>query len=112
MAFDLWVILHKIDCNGKITNKEDYIKYLNQAYNEKFQSMKEYKCKDNFRHCLDKLKILDVIDAVKRAKFIMQENACNYILQEYKGYRYYTENPSLTVENIVEEVLNECGIIT
>lgn len=54
----------------------------------------------------------DVIDAINRAKLIMQRNEQNgYILQEYKGYKYYKENPSLDIWKVIEVILRDCELI-
>ena len=52
-----------------------------------------------------------VRQAVKRSKAIMQKNSeKGYVLQQYKGYRYYRENPSLSVWEIIEKILHECHL--
>lgn len=112
-TFDLWIILHKIDCNNSFNNSNDYIKSLNKAYSEKFISMKAYKQQDNFNNLLNKLTIDDVIQAIKRAKKIMDKNENEkYKLYEYKGYNYYKENPSLMVWEPVEKILKDCGLLS
>ena len=46
----------------------------------------------------EKLTLEDVIEAVNRAKAIMEINKQNgYTLHQYRGYSYYKENPSLMV---------------
>ena len=109
LTFDLWIILHKIECNCSIFSRKLYIKYLNDAYNEKFNSMDQYKVENNFKRVLKKLSILDVINAISRAENIMQKNTQNK-LQEYKGYEYYKENPSLMTWEPIKKILDECGV--
>lgn len=112
-TFDLWIILHKIDCNSSLINRNDYIKSINKAYNENFKNMKEYKQQENFNNLLDKLTIDDVITAINRAKKIMDKNKNeNYTLYEYKGYKYYKKNPSLMVWEPIEKILKFCGLIS
>ena len=111
-TFDLWIILHMADCNGYISYRDNYIKPLNRAYGESFESMDEYKHEDNFKRCLAKLQLSNVIDAVNRAKAIMQRNKENgYILHQYKGYKYYKENPSLAIWEAIEKILKDCELI-
>lgn len=111
LTFDLWIILHKVDCNGSIFHRRSYITPLNRAYEEHFESMDEYKHEGNFKRCLGKLKLSDVVDAVNRAKTIMQRNQDNgYTLHEYKGYKYYKENPSLAIWEAIEKVLKDCEL--
>jgi len=112
LAFDLWIILHKSDCNGSITHRKNYINILNRAYGEHFVSMDEYKHEDNFKRCLRKLQLCNVIDAVDRAKLIMKRNVDNgYVLQQYKGYEFFKENPSLSVWEIIDKILTECKLV-
>lgn len=87
LTFDLWIVLHMLECNGSISHRKNYLAPLNWAYDEHFESMDEYKHEANFKRCLGKLQLSDVIDAVNRAKAIMQNNHNNgYTLQQYKGY--------------------------
>lgn len=112
LTFDLWIILHMIDCNSCIYHRDKYLDIINRAYSESFESMNEYKQENNFKRCLGKLQLCNVIDAIKRAKVIMQRNRDNgYTLHKYKGYEYYKENPSLTVWEAVEIILKDCGLV-
>ena len=53
----------------------------------------------------------DVKDAIQRSKRIMGERelAGDRLLQ-YKGYKYYKENPSLMVWEAIEKILRDVGI--
>lgn len=111
-TFELWIILHKADCNGAKTNRKQYLSDLNKAYGEKFEDLNEYKRENDFKRILKKITIEDVISAVRRAETIMKRNEeSGYRLQQYKGFSFYKENPSLSVWEIVREILSECGII-
>jgi hypothetical protein len=111
MTFDLWIILHKTDCNGSVSHRDNYITHINRAYEEHFESMKEYKHEDNFKRCLGKLQLSNVIDAINRAKTIMKRNQDNgYTLHQYKGYKYYKENPSLAIWEAIEKILRDCEL--
>ena len=110
-TFELWIILHKIDCNGVKTRRKQYLPEINKAYDEKFEDLKEYKKENNFKRILQKLSINDVIDAVKRSEAIMKRNEENgYKLQQYKRYSFYKENPSLSVWEFINKILEECEI--
>lgn len=112
LTFDLWIILHKADCNGTIAHRKNYLAPLNRAFDEYFENMDEYKHEANFKRCLGKLNLTNVIDAVNRSKKIMQKNKDNgYVLQQYKGYRYYKENPSLAIWETIENILKDCQLI-
>ena len=77
---------------------------------EKFQNMDEFK-KNNFKRCLKKMDLSNVIEAVDRGK-IMQRNQDNgYTLYQYKkGYQYYKENPSLAAWEAIEKILKDCEL--
>jgi len=71
-----------------------------------------YKQETNFRRILGKLSLADVKDAINRSKSIMQRNEeNNYTLHEYKRYEYYKENPSLTIWESIERILNDCRLL-
>lgn len=110
-TFDLWIALHKLDCFGSLSDRREYLSYINRAYGEHFQSMDEYKHERNFRACLGKLNINDVRNAVFRSEKIMKMNVqSGYAMQEYKGYRYYRENPSLTSAEAIKKIMIDCGV--
>lgn len=111
-TFELWMILHKADCNGSLTHRSQYLVPLNRAYEENFESLDQYKHEDHFKRLLKKLTIKHVCDAVQRSKSIMNRNeASGCIQQRYKGYQYYKENPSLSICEIVEKILIECNLL-
>ena len=111
-TFDLWILLHKIDCSGTLSHRNNYLSFINRAFGEKFSSMNDYKHENNFKKCLAQLTIEDVRNAIQRSKDIMTQNLKKgYILQEYRGYTYYRENPSLSVWEVVERILNDCNLL-
>ena len=111
LTFDLWIVLHKSNCNGALSHRRLYLQHINRAFDENFENMDDYKHESNFKRVLGKMTLQNVKEAVERAKLIMQRNAENgYVLQEYKGYRYYRENPSLAIWEVIERVLIECGL--
>ena len=111
-TFELWIVLHKVDCNGSLTHRRQYLSLLNRAYAEKFENLDQYKHEDNFKRVLGKLTLGDVGQAVRRSKMIMQANQENgYVLRQHKGYKYYIENPSLSIWEIVERIMCECGLV-
>lgn len=112
LTFDLWIIIHKIDCNSSYTHRKNYITAINSAYDEHFKNMKEYKRENNFKRCLGKLELNNVINAVNRANMIKKQNEDKrYILHQYKGYSYYKENPSMTIQEIIQKILMTCGLM-
>ena len=110
-TFELWIILHKIDFNTPLNHRSQYFSFINRAYEEQFSNLDDYKRENNFKQILKKLTIYDVKEAIKRAKDIMNKNKENgYNLENYKGYKFYKENPSLSIWGIIEKILYECGL--
>lgn len=111
-TFELWVILHKIDCNGSYAHRRQYITPINSAFEESFENLDQYKHENNFKRVLGKLTLDDVKRAIVKSKAIMQRNEDHGLtLQEYKKFRYYRENPSLFIWQSIEKILKECELI-
>jgi hypothetical protein len=111
LTFELWMILHKTDFSTHLSDRKQYLQYINRAYNEKFENLPQYKQEDNFKRILNQLTIHNVKDAVKRAKFIMRKNSEDgNILRKYKGYEYFEENPSLSVWEVIDQILIDCNL--
>jgi hypothetical protein len=111
-TFELWIVLHKVDCNGVLAHRRQYLAPINRAYSENFENLDQYKHEDNFRRVLSKLTLADVREAIRRAKSIMQNNQTSgLVLQQYKGYPYYRENPSLSIWETIEKILIDCGLL-
>lgn len=110
-TFELWNIFHKIGGNCLLTNRSQYLTSINHAYGEHFENLKQYKHEAAFKRIIKKLTLNDVQDAIKRAKIIMKKNAENGLVpQQYKGYQYYIENPSLSIWETIEKMLKECNL--
>jgi hypothetical protein len=111
-AFELWIVLHKTDCNGFLNHRHHYLPVLNREFDEQFENLDHFKRERNFKRVLGKLTLDDVNQAIRRSKAIMQTNQENgYVLHQYKGYKYYAENPSLSVWRVVEKIIDECGLL-
>lgn len=111
-TFDLWIVLHKIDCNSMLTHRKNYLQYINRAFNRKFENMDEYKKEVNFQDCLSELNLNDVKKAIERGELIMKQNNRNgFVLYEYKGFTYYKENPSLSVFEPIKRMLQDCNLM-
>jgi hypothetical protein len=110
-TFDLWMVLHKSECNGSLNFRHQYRGPINRAYQEHFSDMDEYKKENNFKRLLEKLTLADVWTAVDRAERIMKRNKENeFALQRFCGYEYYTVNPSLSIWEIVKNILTVCTV--
>lgn len=110
-SFELWMILHKANCNTLFTHRRQYIDPINAVYSENFEDIKQYKHEDNFKRDLAKISLQEVKDAIGRSKVIMQRNEDNgYVLQQYKGYCYYKENPSLSIWESIDKIIKDCEL--
>lgn len=111
-TFELWMVLHKKDCNGPLSHRSQYLGPINQAFGETFEDLAHYKQEDNFKRCLSKLTLEDVKEAIRRADFITTNNEKDKkTLLQYKGYKYYRDNPALSIQGAVRTMLVECGVI-
>ena len=112
LSFDLWMILHKQNCNAELTDVGKYLSHINRVFDEHFESMKEYKEEANFKRCLGKLTFPEVLTALSKAKAIMQRNERDgYPITQFKGYSYYIHNPSLDLWHPIEAILRDCGLL-
>ena len=111
LSFDLWIILHKQNCNGMKTSCSQYLQDLNSAYRHgktPFASMKQYKEERSFKEILEEITLSDVRDAIKHAETIEAANAQNYRRQIYCGYRFFVNNPSLSFHERIQELFDFC----
>ncbi len=111
LTFDLWMILHKKNCGMVINHRSHYIRHINEAYEENFEDMHNYKHKKEFERCLSKLSLHDVITAVNRAETIMKKNKKDKKTKTYKHIQYYEDNPALLIHVPIKKILNECGLM-
>lgn len=111
-TFELWMILHKSDCNRSYDHRNQYLAAINQAYQQNFLSLSQYKQESNFNLILNQLTLNDVFDAIRRSKFIMnRKTELGHTLHQYKGFKYYPENPSLSIYESIESILIDCGLL-
>lgn len=111
-TFELWMILHKADCNGALDHRQQYLAPLNRAYGEHFENLRQYKYEDNFKRILGKLTLENVREAIRRSRAIMKRNQeAAYSIQPYRGYKYYKENPSLSIYESIEKILKTCELL-
>lgn len=108
IAFELWLILHKKDCNGSFSQCKSYLQHINDIFGAHFESLHEFKKEENFKNCLAQLTLEDVQSAIKRATKIQNSHeADGHKEREHCGYTYYVENPSLSIHIILEKILKE-----
>ena len=111
LTFELWILLHRANCNNYISNKVHYLKSINQYFNKKFTDLDEYKSEDNFKKLLAELSLDDVIQAISRAKNIEKLRAETDEKKQYGRYKYYETNPHVSLWMQIEKILKDVGII-
>ena len=111
MSYGLFYI--KFNSYGSVSHRKQYIKAINKIYQEKFQTLDEYKEEKNFKRILSKISLEDVKFAINNGNLIRQKNKeiqeNNY--KKYGKFEYFTENPDITVNECVEQILKECGAL-
>ena len=111
-TFELWIILHKRNCNGPLSNRRHYLSLINGVFHEKFENLDQYKHEANFKRCLAQMDLNDVRAAIQRAKEIAKINEeTGKTLTRYGRYKYYADNPALSIHEAIERILQECGLI-
>lgn len=110
-TFELWMILHKCDCKESLCHRRQYLTLINKVYNKNFKSLDHYKKETNFKNLLQELTLENVKEAIKRSFDITEQNRVNGLsLQEHCKYKFYKENPSLSIGEIIHEILKKCGL--
>ncbi|MDR1206354.1 MAG: RloB family protein [Peptococcaceae bacterium] len=110
-SFELWMVLHKMDCNKPYNHRNQYIQAINHAYGKSFENLGQYKHERNFRYVLASLSLEDVKHAIRRAIAVTEhKRERGDILQQYKGYTFYCNNPSLSIWESIQRILSDCGL--
>lgn len=110
-TFDLWILLHKGDCYASKVHRKQYLDDINRLFGTAYHSMDEYKEEKNFKELLCCLSLSDVFTALNRAKHIQKECEAQEKEKTYRKFKYYTRNPSLSIDRIVADILKDCGLI-
>jgi len=112
LAFELWLLLHKDYNFTALAHRKNYIDPINKAYGTKFERMKDNKHKEPFDKLLSQISLQDVIRAINVAEKIRNIQVANgNSMADYKGFRYFRDNPDLTVNECIKWVFMECGIV-
>jgi len=112
LAFELWLLLHKNYNFTQMLHRKHYIDPINRAYGTDFARMKENKHKEPFDKLLAQIDLNDVKMAIKNAEKIRPESQRNgNKIHEHKGFRYFKENPDLTINKCIERIFSDCMII-
>lgn len=110
-TFELWMILHKKDCLSTKSHRKEYLKEINSSYKTAIISLNDYKEEANFKKLLESLTLNDVKQAVLRSEEIMKKRQeCGDKLMEYRSYKFYKNNPSLSIGEVIKTILQGCGL--
>lgn len=111
-CFELWIILHKRRFETSLPNKNGYLSTINSVYNQSFESLLQYKHKDNFEKILNKISIEDVKTAISNAHHLDSKNIENNSpIITHRSYKYYRNNPSLSIHKHIERILKDVGLM-
>lgn len=111
-TFDLWIILHQMDSTAPNIDRKQYINQINKAFNKKYRGMQEFKKEENLKRLFKTFTLENLKDAIAREKHIEKRNKnIGHKEHEYKGFHYYKENPSITVGQLMEDILRECELL-
>ena len=112
-TFELWILLHKVDCYCCVTHRKKYLPLINNAYGVSFDSLEEYKQEKNFNKILAQLTIENVKEAICRSEnLITMKEKNNIQVKKYNGFKYYEDNPSLSVWEPIKKILYDCGLLS
>ena len=111
-AFELWILLHRGTFCKPLSHRGQYLDSINTLFHENFEDLRQYKKEDNFKRLLAKLTLNDVYVAIKNAQKINLENQRVQKKTQYKGYEYYLQNPSLSVGEVIENILKKVALYT
>ncbi len=111
-AFELWLILHKSGNIHQVQDRSRYIDQINSLYNTNFQKMKSNKNQKTFERLLEQIGLEEVKRALANAEKVRkyQEDIGNRLM-ELKGFKYYRDNPDITVNECVKKIFDDCSLI-
>lgn len=111
LTFELWILLHKMDCRRTLDNKKQYLELLNKAYEFDFETLTKFKQEKNFKKVLDSIALEDVKTAVNRAEAIRKRNEQELTPKKYKSFLYFEKNPDCSLQERIREILEDCGLM-
>lgn len=112
LTFELWILLHKMDCRRILDNKKQYLDLLNKAYKSEFETLGKFKQEKNFKKILESITLEEVKDAVKKAEAIRKQNEQDSIPIIYKKeYKYFKKNPDCSLQEFIRKILSDCGLM-
>lgn len=89
-TFELWMILHKIDCFRSFSHRRQYLEPINRAFQEHFYELSEYKREADFNRILRKISLEDV-----KLRFPEPKSLCDEIRKTTSGLRRTKAIPTI-----------------
>lgn len=103
--FDLWLILHKEDCNGCVYKNNGYIRDVRRIYG--LSSTDNIKHEDVIQKILKQITLSDVQQAIRRAQRIRRDKDPSDGIV-VRNTVYYS-NPDFSIHDFLIEVLTASG---
>ena len=110
-AFELWIILHKMECAKNVADKNNYLPIIDKVFKKSYEGLKEYKEEKRFKDILDSTTIEDVKKAISRAEEITKSNSKDKKNMRHGKWDWYRENPATKAGTAIKDVLQECGVM-
>lgn len=114
LAFELWLILHKMNYQASVVNKRDYLRQINDLYQVNYQSHSELTRELNFQTILSRIDLPDVITAINNAEELRVQRHNNCSPSSFKlkkqEYDYYNTNPDILIHVVIKHILVSCGL--
>lgn len=111
VSFELWLILHKSIQKPSVHCAKDYWEYIKKLYKLDYvESFDDYKSERVFKQLLKQITLEDIRKAIKRAEELENINEREGILRT-KGFSYYDNNPSMSVHNVVKQILLDSELL-
>lgn len=108
-CFDLWIILHKTDCFGRVLHQDDYADEVRRVFG--LPTNANIKKVSNVEKIMEQITLEDIINAIVRADKIETNNLTempNYTAQTHIAYY---NNPDTQVHNALKNIFQKVGII-
>ena len=95
-----------------VANRYAYLSPINRWFGKHYSSLDEYKKRDEFQSILDQYITIDsVFKAIERARAIEHDKKEKGAKRfDLLGHGIYQENPSTTVHEVVQLMLDTCYV--
>ena len=108
-SFELWLLMHVCNMSKQYTNRKQYLSEINKNFHRDFQNINEYKKESEFQSIIDDyVTISSVRQAISRAEKLRGRKSEVEKMREYKGIKFFPDNPDTTVDMVVKLILEVC----